>query len=235
MVLNILLLKILGFFTGLKVIGESKEKIFYIDNLTKKFTQFEKEEKNDSSFSEIKTDCLFEEEDLRLLTTNTSISHLVSVSSLNPYKLKTYFIEISTGIFKIFLISGKEVVSSSSGYDGEFFYLVVNNLNVYNIPTIHVFHILDSNVERTVIIEIPDFTFISSVFSFHDYLLVFVKHKIIVMKKESPSRFTVSHFCDLPFYGQKVDFTTPFGTLWVGMVSKKDGFIVSDVYEILKK
>lgn len=161
--------------------------------------------------------------------------HFVAVSSLNPYKQKIYFSNILNGNLKTFKLSAKTIIDSSSDLEGEFFYLVVENFNLFVIPTIHVFHIQDSKIERSLIIEIPDFKFVSSIFSFYDYLLVFVKRKIIVMQKQDPSKFSVSHFCDLPFYGERVDFVEVFGSRWIAMVSRKEGCIVNEVTDIIKK
>lgn len=213
-------------------LAESRENIFYIDDTRKLFCFAKKE--NFETFC-INTSTRFGEYDLELLSTTANYSHIVSVSSINFQKKKIYFVNLGTGGCQIFKINAKKVVSYNSEFDGDFFYLAVENFNLFNIPTVHIFEIKEEKVERSLIIEIPDFTFISSIFSFHGFLLVFAKSKIVVMKRDDPARFSVSHFCDLPFNDDRVDFISVFGSRWIGMINKEEGFIVANVNDILKK
>lgn len=81
------------------------------------------------------------------------------------------------------------MLSTTSDYEGDFFYILVEVNKIYKIPTVHVFSLKTSVVERTLVIELPDYNYVSSIYAYFNFLVVAMEKRIVTFKRESAQRF----------------------------------------------
>jgi hypothetical protein len=88
-----------------------------------------------------------------------------------------------------FKLRARAVLQTSSDYEGEFFYILTEVNKIYKVPTIHVFSLSEKVVERTLVIELPDYNYVSSIYAYFNFLVVAMEGKLVTFSRESPTRF----------------------------------------------
>ena len=178
-----------------------------------------------------------------LVQLDRAFKYMFAVTTSNSTKKVIYSMNLKTENVQTYKIKGNQVLDATSDYNGDFFYIGVEYTKLYEIPAIHVFKLGDVLIERTLILEIPDFGFISAIHAYYNLLLVFVSERVLVMRRDDPRRFVLESTHGLPFSkdsegkmgSKRVDQVGVFGRYHVGVIRFGYGFVLKKVTDYISK
>lgn len=137
------------------------------------------------------------------------------------------------------------MLQTTSDYEGDFFYLLVETIKIYKVPTIHVFSLSKSIVERTLVLEIPDYNYVSSIYAYFNFLVVTVERKVLTFLRESGTRFVPVEEQDIEIFDdldeksgagdQRVDEMLPFGRYGICFLNYDHGIYIKPAKEFLSE